>query len=98
MSRLVVHVTPKASRPGIAGWRGGELQVRVSVAPEGGKANAEVCSTVAKAIGIPKSRVSVVRGATSRHKELELEGVGEKRVREAFGDNPDVSEEERTHD
>jgi uncharacterized protein (TIGR00251 family) len=85
VSRLFVHVTPKASRPGISGWREDELQVRVSVAPEGGKANAEVCAAVARAVGIPKSRVSVVRGATSRHKELELDGVTEAQLRETFG-------------
>lgn len=84
-------MTPKASRPGIVGWRGGELQVRVSVAPEGGKANAEVCNTVAKAVGIPKSRVSVVRGVTSRHKELELDGVTDEQVRGVFGE-PDTTQ------
>jgi uncharacterized protein len=85
VSRLFIHVTPKSSQPGVGGWRGGELQVRVSAAPDGGKANAEVCSTIAKAIAIPKSRVTVVRGATARHKELELEGVSEQQVLETFG-------------
>jgi len=85
VARLVVYVTPKASRPGVVGWRGAELHVRVSSAPEGGKANAEVCASVAKALSIPKSRVSVVRGTTSRHKELELEGVTDERLLEVFG-------------
>ncbi len=88
-TRLAVHVTPKASRPGISGWRDAELQVRVSSPPEGGKANAEVCIRVAKALGIPKSRVSVVRGDTSRHKELEIEGVGKADLDKAFG-RPDA--------
>jgi uncharacterized protein (TIGR00251 family) len=85
-------VTPKSPRPGVAGWRGGELQVRVSVAPEKGKANAEVCSVVADALGVPKSRVSVVRGATSRHKELEIEGVSDQQVSEVFERSEPVGE------
>ncbi len=87
MARLVVHVTPKASRPGITGWRDGELQVRVSVAPEGGKANAETCRTIAAALGVPKSRVRLVRGETSRHKELEVEGVTDGEISAAFGES-----------
>jgi hypothetical protein len=83
--RLAVHVTPKASRPGIAGWRDAELSVRVSAPPEGGKANADVCATVAKALGVPKSRVSVVRGQGSRHKELEIEGVSADEMTAALG-------------
>ena len=89
--RLAVHVTPKASHPGATGWRGGELQVRVSVAPEGGKANAAVCRTIAAALGIPKSQVGVVRGRTSRRKVIELHDVTEEQVRETFG-SPDVTE------
>lgn len=85
MSRLVVHVTPKAAHPGITGWREGELQVRVSVAPEGGRANAEACRIVAAALGVPKSRVTVTRGHASRHKELELEGVSETERARVFG-------------
>lgn len=75
MATLAVHVTPKAGRDEIAGWRGAELSVRVTTAPEGGKANAAVCKTVAAALGVPKSSVRVVRGDTSRHKMLEIDGV-----------------------
>lgn len=81
-----VHVTPKAAAAGVGGWRGGELLVRVSSAPEGGKANAAACAAVAEALGIAKSRVRVVRGATSRHKVLEVQDVVESDVREAFGE------------
>lgn len=88
--RLSVHVTPKAGRDEVAGWRAGELQVRVTVAPQDGKANAAVCKTVAAALGIPKTAVTVARGETSRHKSLELEGVNEADLLAAFG-APDPS-------
>lgn len=83
--RIALHVTPKSSRDQIAGWRGGELSVRVTSAPEGGKANAAACKTLATALGVPKSAVSVVRGQKSRHKQVEVEGVSQEQVDAAFG-------------
>jgi uncharacterized protein YggU (UPF0235/DUF167 family) len=82
---LAVHVTPKAGRDEVAGWRGHELALRVSVAPEGGKANAAVCALVAKALAVPKSSVSVVRGAASRHKLLAFSSATDADVEAAFG-------------
>ncbi len=70
---LAVHVTPRASRDEIAGWRGAELLVRVTAPPDAGKANDAVCRAVAAALGIPKSAVSVARGHTSRHKSLRVD-------------------------
>jgi uncharacterized protein YggU (UPF0235/DUF167 family) len=62
----------------------------VTVAPEGGKANAAVCVVVAQALGVPKSSVRVVRGDTARHKILRIEGIDDSALREAFGE-PDAS-------
>lgn len=78
-------MTPKAGRDEVVGWRGEELLVRVTVAPEGGKANAAVCAVVASALGVPKSAVTVVRGATSRHKAIEVAGVTDDAVIDVFG-------------
>lgn len=61
------------------------MSVRVTVAPEGGKANAAVCVVIARALRIPKGAVSVARGETSRHKQLEVAGVSEAEVERAFG-------------
>jgi uncharacterized protein YggU (UPF0235/DUF167 family) len=74
--RLQVRATPKAGRDEIAGRRSdGALLVRVTAAPEDGRANAAVCALVAKALGVPKSAVRVARGETSRDKVLEVAGV-----------------------
>ena len=78
MEQLAVHVTPKAQRNQVAGLSVDaagmqEVAVRVTSAPEGGKANKAVCETVAKALGIAKGRVSVARGQTSRHKMLSID-------------------------
>lgn len=87
--RIVVHVTPKSGRDEVAGWRGGELSVKVTAPPEGGKANAAVIAVLASAFGVPKSAVRVVRGASSRHKMFEVDGVGEDDVHRLFGESPD---------
>ena len=86
MVRLAVHVTPKSGQDEVVGWRGSELSVRVTAPPDAGKANAAVCKAIATALRVPKTAVRIVRGATSRHKVLEIEGVDEIEVRRAFGE------------
>ncbi|MDO8963871.1 MAG: DUF167 domain-containing protein [Coriobacteriia bacterium] len=72
--RIHVHVTPRSGRDIVEAGPGGELSVRVTAPPEDSKANVAVCKTVAKALGVPKGAVRVVKGETSRHKVLEVEG------------------------
>jgi len=89
LARLAVHVTPKSGKDEIAGWRGDELQVRVTVPPEGGKANQAVCRLIAHALGVPKSHVRVARGESSRHKSIEVAEVDDLAFERAFGAPPD---------
>jgi uncharacterized protein (TIGR00251 family) len=48
------------------------LKVRVTAAPEKGKANAAVEALLAKALGLPKSSVSVEKGETRRIKTVRI--------------------------
>jgi len=86
VAHLAIHVTPKAARDEIAGWRGNELSVRVTCAPEGGKATAAACKVVACALGLPKTRVSLQRGDTSRHKVLDVSGMTEHEIYAVLGE------------
>ncbi len=86
--RIGIHVTPKSGRDEVAGWRGGELCVRVTAPPEDGKANAAARAVLATALKVPKSGVRVVRGETARHKQVEIEGVGPDDVCRVFGEPP----------
>jgi len=85
---LPVHVTPRSGRDEVFGWCGGALSVRVTAAPDEGKANQAVCRAVARFLGVPKTAVSVARGASSRHKTLEVAGMDrgelDRIVRERF--------------
>lgn len=85
MATLAVHAMPKSGRDEVVGWRGTELVVRVTAAPESGKANAAVCKVVASALGVPKSSVHVVRGGLARHKLLDVATVTDADLTEAFG-------------
>ena len=49
--------------------------IRVTAPPVDGKANDALCRFVARAAGVAPSRVSVVRGHTSRDKVVRVEGV-----------------------
>ncbi len=75
MAKLEVEVSPKASRPGVVGRRGDVLKVRVAAPPEGGRANKELIRLVAGFLGVPRSSVTVARGAAARRKLLDIEGL-----------------------
>jgi uncharacterized protein len=74
---IAIRVTPRSAKPGIGGWRAGadgrdELEVRVAEAPADGAANEAVIKLLAKALGVSRSELSIISGATSRHKRVEI--------------------------
>jgi uncharacterized protein (TIGR00251 family) len=79
---LDVRVIPRAARPGLAGMRHGALLVRLSAPPVEGAANAELIQLLAKALDVPKRRVTIVAGERGRLKRVKLEGVTAERVAE----------------
>ena len=81
MGRLAVRVHPRARRDEIAGERGGSLLVRVTAPPVEGKANVAVCRLLARQLGVAPGRVAVVRGASSRDKLVEIDGLEPDQVR-----------------
>lgn len=83
--QLRVKVVPGASRNEAAGWLGEEFKIRVSAPPEGGRANKAVIQLLAKLLDIPRGKISIVSGATSTHKTVEIEGVTEKELRTKLG-------------
>ena len=70
-AQIVVRVTPNASRNRIE-VDGGSIRVFVTVVPEKGKATKAVVKLLAKALGIAKSNLILVRGETSRDKVFEI--------------------------
>lgn len=70
--QIAVRVTPKSSSNRIV-VQGDDIRVYVTAVPENGKANDAVIKLLAKASGVPKSRLSIIRGATSRDKVIQLD-------------------------
>jgi uncharacterized protein (TIGR00251 family) len=68
-------VTPRASKNAVEGFRDGALIVRVTAPPVDSAANEAVIELLAKALGIAKRRVTIVRGSTGRNKVVDVEGV-----------------------
>ncbi|MDC7694040.1 DUF167 domain-containing protein [Asticcacaulis sp. DXS10W] len=89
MARLVVRLTPKAAADRVDGWEADEqgrpyLKVRVTAPPIEGRANDALIAFLAKRLKLPKSRLSLLAGDTSRLKQIEVEGLDEAALREAL--------------
>ena len=85
MARLKLHVTPGAREDGLAGWQGNSLHVRVRARPEKGLANEAALRLLAGRLNVPRSRLALVRGATSRDKLIEVEGLSDDELRARLG-------------
>jgi uncharacterized protein len=84
-ARLAIRVQPRAKRTEVAGERPGAVLVRVAAPPVDGRANAAVCTLVAQRAGVPRSAVSILRGAGARDKVLEVRGIEPADLRRALG-------------
>lgn len=71
-SVIELRVTPKAARNRLI-RDGDTIRAYVSVVPEDGKANKAVIALLAKALGVPKSALVLVRGAKARDKAFRID-------------------------
>ncbi len=81
---VVVPLSVRAGAPRseLSGVHAGMLRVRVTQAPEKGKANAAVVTLLSEALAIPKSRLEILSGATSTKKRVLVHGVDVDELRE----------------
>jgi uncharacterized protein (TIGR00251 family) len=83
MALINVRVQPCASRNEIGETDAdGMLRIRVTAPPADGEANEAVLKLLAKHLGVPKSMLTIVRGATTRNKVIEVQGLTEDEVRQ----------------
>ena len=75
MARITVKVHPRARRSALAGRLGDAWKLSLAAPPVDGKANDECVRFFAELAGVPRSRVRIVMGLTSRLKVVEIEGV-----------------------
>ena len=80
--RLTIRVRPGAARAGVGGGYGDPpaLVVRVAERAVDGRATAAALRAVAAALGVRPSAVTLVSGASSRTKIVEVAGADPERV------------------
>ena len=76
-----VRVAPRASRNAIAGVHEGALKVSLTAPPVEGAANEALRKLFAKALGVPKSSIEIIRGERTRNKVLRIRGVSREALR-----------------
>ena len=74
-TRLSIRVSPGAARSAIVGRYGDGWKVRVAAAPERGRANDALVDLLSETLAVPRSRVRLVSGSSSRDKVVELAGI-----------------------
>lgn len=72
---LRLKVVSGSSRDRIVGALGDELKIAVSKPPEGGAANKAVLALLAKALGVPKTQISLISGQANPHKQVAIRGL-----------------------
>ena len=76
-----VHVQPKARREQLIGMHGDRIKLAVTAPPDKGKANAAVARMIAEALNLPPSSIQLLRGETSRQKDLLVQNIDAGQVR-----------------
>ena len=72
-SALAVRVTPRASRNEIVELLDdGTIKVRIAAPPADDEANAALIDFLAEILGVPKSRLEIVAGASGRDKLISV--------------------------
>ena len=79
-TRVRLRVSPRAARAGIVGRHADGWKVRVSPAPENGRANDAVIALLADALSLPQGNLELVGGTTSRDKVVAVAGLSPETV------------------
>ena len=85
MARVTVKVHPRARRSAVAGRLGEAWKLDLTAPPAQGKANDACVRFLAELVGVPRARVRIVTGLTSRTKVVEIEGITEEEFSRAAG-------------
>ena len=82
---ISVRAQPRASRSEVVGLHGDRLKIRIAAPPVDGAANTELIKLLAKALGVSRSALHMVRGEGSRSKVVLAKGVTVEQARAALG-------------
>ena len=83
-AELTIRATPRSQQEKIEAERD-VIRVWVRAAPADGEANKAICALLAKQLGVPKSAVTILRGESSRVKQIQILGLDDQQARQALG-------------
>lgn len=83
---LAVRVIPRSPRSKIDGRRGDAILVRLAAPPVEGAANDALIELLSSEFHVPKRQITIVSGATSRDKRVEIVGVPETDIQARLSD------------
>ena len=87
---LAVRVTPRSSRNQIVGaLHDGTIKIRITAPPDEQQANAELVDFLSEILGIGKSRIEVVAGATGRDKLISVLDIDSETLHRKIVENID---------
>ncbi|WP_353683369.1 DUF167 domain-containing protein [Thermodesulfovibrio sp. 3907-1M] len=69
---LKVIVKTGARTAGIEGIEGDVLKLKLKSQPHDGLANKELVEILSEILNVPKSKVEIIKGKTSRHKVIKI--------------------------
>ncbi len=75
-----VKVIPAGSKTAFAGIQNGMLKIKLSAAPEKGKANKALIDFLADLLGVKKKFITITSGLTSKVKQIAVEQVTEQAI------------------
>jgi len=81
---LAVKVQPRSSKNAIGGVLGNELKIKVTAPPVDSAANEALIDFLADVLNCPRGAIRLIRGPTSRHKQLLIIGLSGDQVAEAL--------------
>lgn len=80
--KLPIKATPNAPKSEVVGWLGDSLKVKLHAPAREGRANEELCTFLAKTLGLPRRAISVAMGDSNRQKLVQITGLSLSEVQE----------------
>ena len=74
-SALSVVVVPRSGKSSVEQLADGSIQIRLTAPPVDGAANAALLRFLADVLGVPRSRLEIIAGASSRRKRIRVGGL-----------------------
>lgn len=78
--QVKIRVQPRASKNEVVGWMEDSLKIRLTAPPVEGEANAQLLKYLSERLGVPRSRLQIVSGASSRGKVVQVLGMTEEEL------------------